>query len=441
MGSMNDTRKHLYLIGIGGVGMVWIADYALNQGWKVSGSDVTESAELDRLRKAGARIHVGVDPAAIPAEVTEAVMTAAATPRSPSYPEYQALVARGVPIQKRAQWIGKLTRRYRTIGVCGAHGKTTTTAMIGWILDKAGLDPTVFVGGTVAAWQGTRIGAGPFLVLESDEFDRSFHHFYPEIAVVLNIDLDHTDYYTGGLPEIEHAYRRFLRNLPAGKGMVVGYGRDARVRKVAKGFKYRYRWYDETKLWPGVRPPQPGMHVLLNATAAARVAHELGVSQKVITQALATFPGAGRRFEYLGTWNKAELYDDYAHHPQEVAATLAGLHERFPDKKVTLVFQPHQKARTQALLKEFGRAFDRHPPDRLILAPIYHVAGREEGIQVESGAIAREIAAKPPQGMEVTVARDTAELEQLVRAASEQPGILMVMGAGDIRAMTDVWRR
>jgi UDP-N-acetylmuramate--alanine ligase len=257
-------------------------------------------------------------------------------------------------------------------------------------------------------------------------------------VVILNIDLDHTDYYTGGLPEIEQSFRRFLRNLPVKRGMVVGYGRDGKVRKAVRGFKYHERWYDEAHLWPGVKVPQPGMHNLLNATAAARVAHELGVSHEVIKKALACFPGAGRRFEYLGVWNKVELYDDYAHHPKEVAATLAGLAEKFPKTKRTLVFQPHQKARTQALLKEFGRAFDQHPPDHLILAPIYHVAGREEGIDIESSAIAEQIG--NVKNMTVSVAKDQAELEQLVRQASEQEGVLMVMGAGNIRQLTEQWK-
>lgn len=431
-------QRHLYLIGIGGVGMLWIADFALKQGWKVSGSDVAETAEVKRLQQAGANIHIGVDPSAIPADVTEAIMTAAATPNSPSYPEFEELTKRGVPIVKRAQWIGKLTKQYFTISVAGAHGKTTTTAMIGWILEKAGLDPTVFVGGSLAPWQGTRIGQGKYLVLESDEFDRSFHNFYPQIAVLLNIDLDHTDYYTKGLPEIEQSFRRFLRNLPMHTGIVVGYGRDGKVRKAVRGFKYKTRWYDEEHLWPGIRVPQPGLHNLLNATAAARVAHELGIPQQVIKEALATFPGAGRRFEYLGKWNQVELYDDYAHHPKEIRATLAGVREKFPREHVTLVFQPHQKARTQALLAEFATAFDDNYPDELILAPIYHVAGREEGIDITSQAIADKM--KPHREGRVTVAATNAELEHLVRAASEKPGVLMVMGAGNIRALVDTWR-
>jgi UDP-N-acetylmuramate--alanine ligase len=432
--------KHLYLIGIAGVGTVWIADYALAQGWKVSGTELISSPITERLAAAGADIHIGSNPAAIPEDITEVVMTAAITPSAPHYPEYEELVKRGIPIHKRAEWIGKLTREKYTIAVCGAHGKTTTSAMIGWILAEAGLDPTVFTGSTVTAWgNATRIGKSKYLVLEADEFDRSFHHFSPQMAVVLNIDLDHTDYYTKGLPEIEQSYRRFLRNLPYKQGVVVGYGRDGRVRKVARGFKYHFRWYDEEHLWPGIKLLQPGLHNRLNATAAARIAHELGVDQKTIKKALATFPGTGRRFEHVKSWGTAELYDDYAHHPAEIMATLRGIHEQFPDKRVTVIFQPHQKARTVALRKEFGRAFDEYPPTRLILAPIYFVAGREEDIAISSADIATEIA-KKPVSMEVQVATTIDELKEHVLAALPDTDIIMTMGAGNIRTLVEGWQ-
>ncbi|MBU6389007.1 UDP-N-acetylmuramate--L-alanine ligase [Patescibacteria group bacterium] len=434
--------KHLYLIGVGGVGMAWVADYALRQGWRVSGSDITETALTRRLQGAGAQIYYGSDPTRIPADITEVVINSAITPSSPSYPEVAEAERRGLKIEKRAEWVGKITRQKFTIAVAGTHGKTTTTAMIGWILEKAGLDPTVFVGGQLAEWgNATRIGSGEYLVVEADEFDRSFHRFYPKIAVVLNIDPDHLDYYPGGITEIEHAFKRFLRNLPARTGLVVGYGKDSHIRKIARGFSYKFRWYDESRVWPGLTLRIPGRHNLLNATTAARVAHELGVPQKSIKEALATFPGVGRRFEYLGTWNRVELYDDYGHHPREVAATLQAAAEKFSGQRLTVVFQPHQKARTFHLLKEFGRCFDQHPPDELILAPIYQVAGREEGIAVSSGDIATEIAKNRPAGMVVTVVADNRELKQVVRAASHQSGNLLIMGAGDIRALVDGWRK
>lgn len=430
--------------------MVWIADYALAQGWRVSGTDLTESAQTRRLQEAGATISIGSVPGELPEDITEVIITSAVTPSSPHYPILQQLQARKLPIAKRAVWIGKLTRQKCTIAVCGSHGKTNTTAMIGWILEQAGFNPTVFVGSNMPVWgDATKIGKSEYLVLEADEFDRSFHQFYPQVAVVLNIDKDHTDYYTGGLPEIEKSFRRFLRNLPSGvhatsrgQGTVVAYGRDAHIRKAAKGFKYTFRWYDEQHLWPGLRVPQPGMIYQLNATAAARVAHELGVPQKTITDALATFPGAGRRFEYLGTWNKAELYDDYAHHPKEISATLAAIREKWPvgGPKVTLVYQPHQRARTKALLPEFSRAFDAHPPDTLILAPIYQVAGREEDIAISSDDIAQGIMTKQPTGLEVVSVATEEALREAVESASQQEGILIVMGAGSIRSLVDSWR-
>lgn len=444
------NKKHLYFLGIGGVGMVWIADYALKQGWQVSGTDLEPSAVIDRLKLAGADIHLGSDPAKIPEGITEVVMTSAITPSAPHYPEYLALQERKLPISKRAEWVGKLTKQMYTVAVAGSHGKTTVTAMLGWILEQAGLDPTVFVGTNMPVWQNqTRIGQGNILVLEADEFDRSFHHFYPKMAVVLNIDQDHLDYYTGGIPEITAAYHRFLRNLPSAvhnglqnAGIVIGYGRDGNLRKAARGFKYRFRWYDEAHLYPGAKPPQPGLIYRLNATAAAKAAHELGVEHDVIKQAIASFPGSGRRFEYLGQWESVQLYDDYGHHPTEIAATLAAIRERWPAGKtrVGLVYQPHQHARTALLLKEFGRAFDQNSPDRLILAPIYKVSGRAEDQQITSQAIADQIKLKAPAGMTVTTANSEAELEQLVREEVKKEGILICMGAGSIRTLFDKWR-
>jgi UDP-N-acetylmuramate--alanine ligase len=436
-----NTQPHLYLVGIAGVGMVWIADYALAQGWQVSGSELAESATTKRLQAAGANIHIGCDADKIPTDITEAIITSAITATSPSFAEYEALQKRQISMLKRAEWVGKMTKQKRTIAVAGTHGKTTTTAMIGWILQQAGLDPTVFVGGALTAWDSvTLIGKSEFLVLEADEYDRSFHQFFPEIAVLLNIDLDHTDYYTKGLPEVEHSFKRFLRNLVHRHGMVVAYGRDKSIRKIVRGFKFRFRWYDEKNLWPGLKLLQPGMHYLLNATAAARVAHELGVGQKVIRKALATFPGVQRRLEMVGQWNQVEWIDDYAHHPREISATLAGLKERYGVRRLTVVFQPHQKARTEELLEEFGRCFDVATPDELILAPIYQVAGRENDSAISSADIATEIAKKTPARMTVQVATTSEELENMVKKVTETSGIMVSMGAGDIRARMEGWR-
>ncbi len=439
---MIETQKpHIYLVGAGGVGMVWIADYALQMGWDVSGSDASFSPNVARLQALGANIHIGSDPEKIPTTVTEAVMTAAATPNSPSFAEVETLRNRGISIVKRSEWIGKLTREKFTICISGAHGKTTTTAMVGWILDQAGLDPTVFVGGNIRAWNNTtKIGQSKYLVLEADEYDRSFHRFTPQMAVILNIDLDHTDYYTKGLPEIEQSYKRFLRNLPGKTGLVVAYGRDARIRKVCKSFSYKFRWYDEFHLWPGVTVPQPGLHNLLNATAAARIAHELGISHDLIKKALNSFPGVGRRFEYLGIWNKAELYDDYAHHPREIQALMKGVREKFPTEHVTVIFQPHQKARTQALLKDFARAFDDPAPTELVLAPIFHVPGREDDIDVTIDDVAKEIETGK-HSFKLTTLHTLDEVGEYVKEVSKVSGVIINVGAGSISNLLEKWRQ
>jgi UDP-N-acetylmuramate--alanine ligase len=444
------SPKHLYLIGAGGAGMLWIADYALAHGWTLSGTDLVESTGYKRLVAAGANLTTGTNPADLPDNITEAVITAAITPSAPHWEVYQELCRRGIPVVKRSEWVGALTKQYTTIAVAGTHGKTTTSALIGWILERAGYDPVVFTGGNVAAWGSTRIGKGEYLVLEADEYDRSFHRFFPQIAVLLNIEADHHDYYTGGLPEIMQSFRRFLRNLPSGvhahprgKGILVAYGRDQRVRKVAKGFKFRMRWYDEQHRYAGVQPPQPGRHMKLNATAAAKVAHELGVPHVIIKEAIASFPGVGRRFERLGTWNGAELYDDYAHHPTEVAALLQSIQERWPvqsKKRVAVVFQPHQLQRTQELFQEFATCFTQHAPHTLILAPIFFVPGREQAGSMTIAVLGEAVAAHLPSSTTLVVANDQDVLEKAVRTAAEEHDVVFVVGAGSIRSLVDTWR-
>lgn len=441
---------HLYLIGASGVGMVWIADYALGMGWKVSGTDLTETAQTKRLAKRGANFHYGPDVSQIPDDITECVITAAVNPSAPHYVELAWIERRGIPVRKRSEWTGRLTRQKHTIAVAGTHGKTTTTAMVGWILAEAGLDPTVFAGAAIPAWNGeTRIGKSDYLVIEADEYDRSFHRFFARMAIILNIEPDHLDYYTGGIQEIIQSFRRFLRNLPSGvhaspkgQGIVIANGRDANIRKAARGFKLAFHWYDETNMWPGLTVPQPGAVYRLNALAAAKVAHELGVATKTIKEALSRFPGAERRFEYLGTWDKADLYDDYAHHPTEVTATLAAFRERYPagDRPLTVVYQPHQGSRTKRLFKEFSRAFDAAAPEHLILAPIYRVAGREDAPDVTSGQLAEAVRAKAPAGMTVTAPETEQELELAVREVVRRDGIVVCMGAGSIRTLFDSWR-
>ncbi len=432
----SSPNPHLYLLGIGGVGMVWLADYALAQGWKVSGVDTGgTTVTTKRLEDAGATIHYTCSPELIPADVTESVMSSAITPTSALYGEYQALVGRGIVPVKRAVATGALTRRYRTIAVAGTHGKTTTTAMIGWIFTVAGLDPTVFVGGSIKAWNGaTKIGKSRLLILEADEFDRSFHQFRAEAAVLLNLEADHLECYPGGVPEIEHSFKRFLRNLPHRKGLVVAYGKSPSLRRVVKGFSYKLRWYSADTLWVGLPKNLAGNHVRLNATAAARVAHEYGISNAIIKKALATFPGVDRRMEEMGELGACRWIDDYAHHPTEVAATLQVLAERASGERKVVVFQPHQLTRTKLLLEQFSRCFDSNPPDELILAPIFTVPGREQGIEVSSGDIAAGIARKAPKGMRVSVAESDTQLLQMIEVATIQPGILLSMSAGDLRS-------
>jgi UDP-N-acetylmuramate--alanine ligase len=427
--------EHYYFVGIGGVGMQWLADYALYCGAQVSGSDLVESSALTRLRNKGANIHSGENVQAIPHGVTVGVINSAITPSSPSYAEVVALRKRGIPVVKRAEVVGEMTRRMTTICIAGTHGKTSTTALLGWILDQAGLDPTIFTGGSIAGYDGTRIGKGP-LVLEADEYDRSFHRFSYDMAAILNIEADHQDCYAQGLPEIEQSFHRFLRNKKHTPAVVLGYGKSASIRKVVRGFDLKLRWYDENSLWPGLRLGKPGLHMRLNATVAAKIAHELGVSTTVIKKAIASFPGVARRYEQLGKHYRAMVIDDYAHHPTEITATLAGHREVYRDEKTILFFQPHQVLRTKTLFSEFVHALANAPVQGLVITPIFEAIGRDTGVGVSNKDLVQAISERATFPVH---AATNAELRTLFEAACGQAEVVLCMGAGNLRSQVQSW--
>ncbi|MFH1145634.1 MAG: Mur ligase domain-containing protein [bacterium] len=427
-------KQHLYLVGIGRVGMQWLAYWALKQGYRVSGSDLAPSLVTDRLSAKGAVIHYGVHPEQIPSDITEAIINSAITPSSPSYPELLELQRRNIPVVKRAEWTGRITKEKFTIAVCGTHGKTTTTAMIGWMMEKAGLDPTVFVGGTMKEWNHeTRIGGSKYLVIEADEYDRSFHQFFPKIVVVLNIDLDHTDYYVNGLNEIKESFRKFLDNLPP-DGLVVAYNGDVNIHDVVNS--HHVKWYESSDIELMV----PGKHNRLNAQAAMLVGEALGIERKVIEEALRSFPGVGRRFEFMGKFGSLDWYDDYGHHPTEIKATLQATREKFGNDRLVVVFQPHQRARLNALLKEFGRCFDDNHPSELVIAPLYHVAGREQDIPITHEDLGREIEKGKPVDMKLHVPNDNEEMRNMLVELSKKGGKLLTIGAGSIRGLVEGWK-
>ncbi len=365
-------------------------------GFQVSGSDRQESAALDRLRGLGVAVYVGH--AAENVRGADVVVMSSAIP--PDNPEIAAARAAGLPVLNRAEFIGEILANRYTVAVAGTHGKTTTTAMLAFILTEAGRLPGFIIGG-VSQNLGTnaRAGHGAEFVIEADEYGRMFWGLAPRLAILTNIEMDHPDYF-GSVEELTAAFRGFLERVQPG-GCVVASGEDWRVRTViseitapvrvetfglSEGLDWQARdlkanerggyhfsvWHEDT-LYGEFDLQVPGPHNVLNALAAIAASHHVGVSQDALRDALLRFVGTSRRFEVKGEAAGVTVVDDYAHHPTEVRATLTAARVRFPRRRLWAVFQPHTYSRFKALLHSFADSFE--SADRVIVTDIF--AARE----------------------------------------------------------------
>jgi UDP-N-acetylmuramate--alanine ligase len=397
------SRQHLHFAGIGGIGMSGIAEVLLNLGYTISGSDLKLSPTTERLAKLGAKIYEG--------HKAENVAGAKALVVSSAVEESNAEVQEArrlqIPVIPRGELLAELMRLKYGIAVAGSHGKTTTTSMIATILSHAGVDPTVVVGGKVAAMGGTnaRVGKSDFLVVEADESDGSFLKLSPIFAIVTNIDREHLDHYAGIEP-IRAAFVEFVNKVPF-YGAAILCLDDDNVQSILPEIKRRTITYgrnSQADYQPGIlecgdfhskftlrsRNAElgefhlniPGEHNVLNATAAIAVALELNVAPDVIREGLGKFTGVGRRFEVRGTANGVTVVDDYGHHPTEIRATLAAA-KSCSQGKMHVLFQPHRYSRTFHLLDDFARAF--HQADRVLVLDIYAASEKAiEGVTAEA---------------------------------------------------------
>ena len=403
-------------MGIGGVGVSSLARVLLARGDAVSGCDVRESETSRALAQAGALIAVGHDPGHV--EGQDLLVYSAAV-RAGNL-EVAAARARGVRTLSRAELLAELIGSTLSIAVAGTHGKTTTTHMLGQVLVAAGLDPTVLVGDG----ENTRVGGSALLIAEADESDGSLVLHHPLHAIVTNLELDHPDHYPD-LAAVRAVFATFLGGLRPG-GVAVLCAEDAEVmalqtpaRRVTYGIESGdYRW-NELGLELGV----PGRHNALNACGVAALAFEMGVSREVIDAALRAFRGAHRRLEKVGRWRGADLYDDYGHHPTEVAATLQAAREIVaPGGRLVLVFQPHRYTRLQALLAEFPAGFA--GADLVIVNEVYS-AGEPNPDRVSARTLAERV---PGAAFAADFAAVRTQLEAIVQPAD----LVLFMGAGDI---------
>ena len=432
--------RRVHLSGIGGVSMCPLAEVLHGMGLVVQGSDMRDSPIVEHLRSLG--ISVAVGHTAQDIEGAEFLIRTAAI--HDDNPEIAAAHQKGIPVFERAEAWGAIMQRYENaICIAGTHGKTTTTAMTTHIFMAAQADPTVMIGGTLPMLHsGYRVGKGDTIILESCEYCNSFLYFFPTVAVVLNIDADHLDFFKD-LDDIKHSFRRFAQLVPA-DGKIVANADDANAMDALKGLPLftfgldhpadcrgeNLTWnhglpsFDiviDGKLYTSLSLHTAGRHNVLNALAAAAAAYVLGIPGDAVKAGLEAFSGAGRRFEYKGEYNGAKIYDDYAHHPGELHALLTAARS-MGYQRVICAFQPHTYSRTKALFDDFVREL--RTVDQVVLAEIF--AARETNtIGISSADLAAEI---PGSIFCHTLQDVTAQLKKLA-----QPGdLILTVGAGDI---------
>ena len=419
--------KNIHFVGIGGIGMSAVARMMLHEGKKVSGSDREETEITEALRRAGATIFIGHNESNISSEIDTVIYTIAV---SYDNPEIKKANTRELNVLSYPEFLGVLSRNKFTIAVSGTHGKTTTTAMIAKILTEAKRSPTVIVGSLLKE-SGTNFipGEGNIFVIEACEYRKSFLHLNPSILVITNIDNDHLDYYKD-ITAIQAAFKEFAGKMHKGSYIVANLS-DQISAAATQGVKSKVIDYDVIN-GDILKLRVPGLHNISNAKAALGVAKILNIRLPIALKALAEFKGTWRRFEYKGKIEGgAEIYDDYAHHPTEIKATLEAAKSLFPSKKLIVVFQPHLHSRTKLLLDEFAQSFA--GADELIVAPIY--AAREDGFAgINSWILAERIRKYNPQ---TTPLYNFNEIAEYIKNKSSDGDVVILMGAGDIYKVAD----
>ncbi|MGI9297005.1 MAG: UDP-N-acetylmuramate--L-alanine ligase [Gammaproteobacteria bacterium] len=451
---MRHKIRRIHFVGIGGAGMCGLAEVMHSLGYEVSGSDAREQPSLQRLRAAGVRIYVGHD--AANAADADCVVYSGAVPDD--NPERRAARARGAPVIPRAQMLGEVLRFKPGAAVAGTHGKTTVSSMLAAILSAAGQDPTCIIGGRFLDGGGNaRIGGGEFVVAEADESDASFLHLRPVAAVVTNIDDDHLSSFGGDMRRLRRAFYDFLGNLPfygaavicaddpaaaelaraASFVRVVRYGKsadaDARAADIrADGDEMHFTLYLAGGAYPA-HLRAAGEHNVVNAAGACAMACELGIAPAAAAAGLAHFRGVGRRLERRGEMaaagGAAILVDDYAHHPTEIAASVAAVRGAHPRRRLVLVFQPHRYTRTRDLLDKLAAALA--SGDALVLLDVYP-AGETPIAGADSDALA---AILQKRGVNIARAGGVEDAARAVGAVARDGDVVLTMGAGNIGAL------
>ncbi len=444
-------KKHIHFIGIGGIGMSGLALILSDMGIKVSGSDIKPNHLTQKLIERGVKIYSGHKALNVENDVDLIVYSSAIIPKNP---EYALAQEKGIPIVQRAKILAELMDTKKGIAITGAHGKTTTTSLISLILKRAGLDPTIIIGGVVDFIDGNAcLGKGEYLVAEADESDGSFLNLHPFYEVITNIDREHLDYYHS-LEEVITAHHEFINNLKSG-GCVFCGADDENIKTLLKdivkevvtyGLSTSRDFYPDNIamteniaefncLFRGEKLGKvnlniPGLHNIVNALAAVALSHKIKIPFNQVAAALSEYKGAGRRFQIKNSGNDIMIIDDYAHHPTEIKATLEAA-RGWKNRRIISVFQPHRYTRTKYLKEEFGKCFSL--TDHLVITDIY--AASEEPID---GVSSRDIYEKVLESGHKNVYylpkdKIISHLLKVIKPTD----MVLILGAGDIEELVD----
>ena len=438
----------IHFIGIGGIGVSALAKYFLEKSHQVSGSDLVSSEMTKDLKKRRAKIYIGKHKTKNLPKDADLVIYSSAIQKN--NPELKVAKKLEIKCQSYPQTLGKLTKQYFTIAVSGTHGKSTTTAMIGLLLMKAGFDPTVIVGTKLKEFGDSnyRVGKSKYLVIEADEHFASFLNYWPKIIVLTNIEKEHLDYYKN-LRNILRTYKEYINHLPA-DGILVANKDDRNISKIQiKNQKFRIINYSiKRKKTKKLRKilKIPGEHNVSNALAALAVAQVLKIPDKISFETISKYKGAWRRFEEkeLKIVNcKLKIISDYAHHPTEIKATLKAAREKYPARKIWCVFQPHQYQRTYYLFNDFVKSFkeslNKNWIEKLILTDIYDVAGREDKKTKKKMSSKKLIEAIKGE-QDTRYIPTMVKIRNYLRKNLQGREVVIIMGAGDIYHLTNGYR-
>ena len=441
--------RHIHMVGIGGIGMSGIAEILLIRGYVVSGSDSNVSETTERLKELGATIYPGHDASNV--EGADVVVYTSAV-KAKDNVETREAMSRQIPVIKRSEMLAELMRMKYGIGIAGTHGKTTTTTMAGHVVQDGSYDPTIIVGGRVHSFDKTNavVGKGDIIIVEADEYDRTFLKLSPSMAVITNIEAEHLDIYED-LEDVKQAFIEFANKVPFYGAVIVclddanirsilpkidrrtisyGFTPQAQLRAInieQSAFESTFTVIFEDKVLGEITIKSPGEHNIKNALGAVAVGLELGMAFKNISSGLERFQGVFRRFQPKLDTEKLIVIDDYAHHPTEVKASIEGARNGWKNRRLVAVFQPHLYSRTQQMYKEFGLSF--FDAEVLVVTDVY--PSREKPIEGVTGKLIADTA-KEYGHRDVHYLEDKTELPGKLRDIVKDGDIVITMGAGDI---------